>query len=226
MKRSWLLWLTMIIVVVFIPLKVDGQPEPLSFWRQLDALTPTLTAPTSSSQSTNQQQTTADGKQMTPTESIVSDKTLSPTYYYTFASGMTASERSVFQRAVSIYNATGIVKLIPGSAGTSDTAVTFFVYKKHMDKSQQGMIEAGHGGPKIIQRLGVGAYTVNKARAGSNVSYPQYGVKLSVAIHELGHALGLDHSSSRRSVMYPVDQGETALAQSDIRGLKAIYQGE
>lgn len=223
MKRSWLFWLTALIVVGFIPLNVDGKPAPWTFYGELSKLTPTVTVPTSTSTTSGDQTTSGNSATTTPTESIVSDKTLKNTYYYTFADGMTTAQKSVFQRAVSIYNATGIVKLVAGTAGESDNSVTFFTYKKHMSKSQQGMIEAGHGGPKIIQRLGIGGYTANQARAGLNVTYPQYGVKLSVAVHELGHALGLDHSSSRRSVMYPVDQGETALSKGDIRGLEAIY---
>ncbi|MDN6899852.1 matrixin family metalloprotease [Oenococcus sicerae] len=42
-------------------------------------------------------------------------------------------------------------------------------------------------------------------------------------MHELGHALGLAHSSSRDSVMYPIDQGKSELSSDDLAGLRAIY---
>ncbi|EKQ10421.1 putative Zn-dependent protease [Lacticaseibacillus casei A2-362] len=42
-------------------------------------------------------------------------------------------------------------------------------------------------------------------------------------MHELGHALGLDHSQSKASVMYPITQGVSQLSAGDIAGLKAIY---
>nr|WP_263849375.1 M10 family metallopeptidase domain-containing protein [Secundilactobacillus similis] len=44
-----------------------------------------------------------------------------------------------------------------------------------------------------------------------------------MATHELGHALGLDHSTSKLSVMYPVDQSRTTLSTADLNALKAIY---
>jgi predicted Zn-dependent protease len=43
-------------------------------------------------------------------------------------------------------------------------------------------------------------------------------------MHELGHALGLDHSTSKTSVMYPVDQGVSQLSAEDLAGLKKIYE--
>ena len=85
------------------------------------------------------------------------------------------------------------------------------------------MIELGICGPDIIQQTGWDAYTVNHAKASLNVHYVQ-SVRLSVAMHELGHALGLDHSTDRNSIMYPVDQGKTTLSVNDLAALKKIYK--
>jgi hypothetical protein len=46
----------------------------------------------------------------------------------------------------------------------------------------------------------------------------------TVALHELGHALGLDHSTSAAAVMYPVYQGvEYGLYPDDVSGVQSIY---
>jgi hypothetical protein len=47
---------------------------------------------------------------------------------------------------------------------------------------------------------------------------------LSVAIHELGHALGLRHSSVSEAIMFPTYSGvKRTLASDDIQGIQSIY---
>jgi hypothetical protein len=46
----------------------------------------------------------------------------------------------------------------------------------------------------------------------------------TVALHEFGHALGLDHSSASLAVMYPTYQSaKSALNTDDVNGIRAIY---
>jgi hypothetical protein len=50
---------------------------------------------------------------------------------------------------------------------------------------------------------------------------------LSVAIHELGHALGLRHSNVSEAIMFPTYSGlKHTLAADDIEGIQSIYGSE
>lgn len=45
----------------------------------------------------------------------------------------------------------------------------------------------------------------------------------NVALHEIGHSLGLDHSAVQGSVMWPSTNGVTELTSDDIAGMQSIY---
>ncbi|KGO25034.1 hypothetical protein Q757_08360, partial [Oenococcus alcoholitolerans] len=159
----------------------------------------------------------------TPTESIVAGVHLDNVYYYHFSQNLPQAARQIFQQAVDQYNSTGIVHLILGTPTGQHNLITFSSYTKNEGSAlSQGTIELGRGGPEIIQQYGYQTHSFNHGIASLNLAYRQ-SLSLPVAVHELGHALGLDHSSDRDSVMFPIDQGKSRLSTGDIDGLKNIY---
>lgn len=75
---------------------------------------------------TKQTQTTeeSDTAKQTPLESNITAGTLAKTYYYHFDNNVPERVRTVFEQAVAKYNATGIVKLVPGQ-GTKKNKIKF-----------------------------------------------------------------------------------------------------
>lgn len=160
------------------------------------------------------------GKTTTPIEDPLKNVTTSNTYYFHFKKNVPQSVRDVFISAVNTYNDTGIVRLIPKEAETNKNSITFFIYHKKIENIASNTVELGNGGPSALI---INHYAINSGQAGLNLDYPNLSIKKSVALHELGHALGLAHSSDTNSIMYPVDQGSTSLSQGDVEGLKNIY---
>lgn len=176
-----------------------------------------------SSVTSSSSQATSSTTQATPIESIVQNATLKKTYYYSFDHNVPKAARQVFLEAVATYNQTGLVHLVAGQASGSQNSVTFSMYHKKMTTGATS-VELGHGGPDITKQISWrGTQYWNNATASLNGSYASAFSK-SVAVHELGHALGLDHSSSTESVMYPVSQGKSTLSSADIAALQTIYQ--
>jgi len=159
----------------------------------------------------------------TPVEKIAAEYPLKATYYYHFATNVPLNVRPVFEEAVTIYNQTGLVRLVAGRPQQRQNGITFFTYTKGSSAEQPNFLELGEGGPEIQRYVGLGTYTINRARAGLNLAHPHAGIRTSVALHELGHAVGLDHSKSRQSSMYPFDQGHLRLSTADQKTLKTLY---
>ena len=73
------------------------------------------------------------------------------------------------------------------------------------------------------------SFTQDGFRIRSNIlfdvaDYPKSGsVSLRVALHEIGHALGLGHSPVANSIMYAFGNFRTTLHPDDIAGVQALY---
>lgn len=157
----------------------------------------------------------------TPIDPIAVGYPLRPRYYYHFAKGVTPNMQDVFTQAAQVFNRTGLVTLIAGQPSTRENGITCYTYSG--ESRQTNRVELGSGGPTVTHQWGWPSTTVNRGKAGINLAHPERGYYLSVAVHELGHALGLAHSDQRSSVMYPLDQGRPQLSAADQLALRQLY---
>ncbi|MBQ0835851.1 matrixin family metalloprotease [Lactiplantibacillus pentosus] len=154
----------------------------------------------------------------TPVNSLVARQQLSSKYVYHFEQATPKPVKRVFHTAIQTYNQTGLVQLRPGKPRLTRNSLTLGTYQRQQSHAN-GSIELGQGGPTVTYAV---VKTLNHGQARLNTAYPE-AIATSVAIHEVGHALGLDHSRQLDSVMYPFDQGQTTLSHADISALKTIY---
>ncbi|MCH4123501.1 MAG: matrixin family metalloprotease [Levilactobacillus sp.] len=159
----------------------------------------------------------------TPIDAVARAHPLQPTYHYYFANAEAREFRQVFEQAVAIFNQTGIVRLLPGSAADHHNTVRFFTYRDSALK-HSAVAELGKGGPHIIRRPSWQMPTVNHAQAGLNLAHPELRIRLSVAVHEIGHAVGLAHSDNPKSVMTAMDQEQEHLTAPDLAALRLLYR--
>jgi len=137
----------------------------------------------------------------------------------------TDSTKAEIRRALAEWSRVASVTFVPGASATANRAINIFFANG----------ENGDGYP-FDGRGNVLAHTFYPAapnpeplagdmhldeaepwRVGSNVDL------YSVALHELGHALGLGHSDKPGAVMYPYYHSATSLTAEDVSAILSLY---
>ncbi len=132
--------------------------------------------------------------------------------------------RQIWRAAVRHWNAAKVVKLVP--AQTGQTANITMSAKNDTTKQYGNVIGLTFTSYHANQSLG-SLHVLANARSYlyKNVARAMRYSQLErerVAEHELGHALGLGHAASKRSVMYYASRG-IAISSGDVKGLRQAY---
>ncbi|ANZ64688.1 hypothetical protein AYR62_11780 [Secundilactobacillus paracollinoides] len=136
--------------------------------------------------------------------------------------------KQVWNSAVKHWNATKVVKLVPVQAGKTAN-ITLASANSDTTKTSGYIVGMTFSSYHTTQKMGnlnvmAGATSYVYKNIANKMHYSQLD-REHVAEHELDHALGLEHADTKKSVMYYANRS-SAITSTDVKGLKAAYQGQ
>ena len=148
-----------------------------------------------------------------------------------FSGAISASHRQVVLSAVQRWEqASGLTLRQVDDAASADVRIGWGRFGTGAGHYQLGEVVYSHRGgesflPGVTVQLEDPAERSLSANASGALTYEGLSATLyQIALHEIGHALGLDHSDDTASVLYPVvQQANRDLNESDIAGIQALY---
>ena len=143
-----------------------------------------------------------------------------------------SADQAVIEQALADWSAaTGLVFVempdSPDLAGAADLRIGWGSFTG----GQVGEADYAYSGssfsPDVLVRLQDPATTPLVSQNGQLIYSGTDASLLQVALHEIGHALGLAHTSTEQAVMYPIATAANRMLQaSDIAGAQALYAGD
>ncbi len=104
--------------------------------------------------------------------------------------------------------------------GTEWEPVLIVWSDRYQDQHLDGTV-VGLGGSRISEVNGVKRFVIGQVSLDSSEKDPF--VTRMVLEHELGHVLGLDHTSDTSQLMYKAYHGQKELGKGDIAGLRRLH---
>ena len=142
---------------------------------------------------------------------------------YAFVGSFPKQYKATVVGAMHSWSSKSGFKFTKGSANKADVKISFEV-GDHGDGHpfKEGSGELGHAFAPEDGRL-----HFNAREAWADGAYPDKFDVGSVALHELGHILGLGHSDIRDAVMWPSmpPNLKKELSSDDVSGISALYDG-
>lgn len=145
----------------------------------------------------------------------------SSTITYKISSG-SSYYKSVWKTAVSRWNKSGVIDLVPtkgkaditlstANAKSSTNGTVGITYSSYYNNSTIHSLKVMASAKSYVYRNVASRYKYSKAE------------RAHVAEHELGHALGLQHNVGKASVMYYATRSQS-VSKPDVNGLKQSYR--
>ncbi|ANZ62342.1 matrixin family metalloprotease [Secundilactobacillus paracollinoides] len=133
--------------------------------------------------------------------------------------------KQVWNSAVKHWNATKVIKMVPVQSGkTAD--ITLASANSDTKKTSGDIVGLTYTSYHTTQTMGdLNVMASAKSYVYKNIANKMHYSQLDrehVAEHEIGHALGLEHAETKKSVMYYANRS-SAITSTDIKGLKNAY---
>ncbi|KAG6602463.1 hypothetical protein SDJN03_07696, partial [Cucurbita argyrosperma subsp. sororia] len=142
---------------------------------------------------------------------------------YAFVGNFPEQYKATVREATNTWSSVTGFTFTEGSADNTDVKISFEVG----DHGDGYPFEEGSGVLAHAFAPEDGRLHYNAREAWADGAYPDKYDVGTVALHELGHVLGLGHSAFRYAVMWPITPPNfvTGLDNDDVNGIMALYNG-